>query len=76
MAISAVSTFTLPGEAYMQSGLWIIAAFACMGFIAISLWTYLGVAIRRLLTTRTRKRHFNWLMGISTAATLLLIVFD
>lgn len=76
MAIGAVSTFTLPGEQYMESGLWIMAAFACMGFIAISIWAYLGVAIRQLLTTRTRKRIFNWTMGICTAATLLLIIFD
>jgi threonine/homoserine/homoserine lactone efflux protein len=76
MAIGAVSTFTLPGEQYMESGLWIMAAFASMGFIAISIWAYLGVAIRQLLTTRTRKRNFNWTMGICTAATLLLIIFD
>jgi threonine/homoserine/homoserine lactone efflux protein len=76
MAIGAVSTFTLPGEQYVQSGLWIMSAFACMGFIAISIWAYLGVAIRQLLTTRTSKRNFNWAMGLCTAATLLLIIFD
>ena len=76
MAIGAVSTFTLPGEQYMESGLWIMAAFASMGFIAISIWAYLGVAIRQLLTTRTRKRNFNWAMGLCTAATLVLIIFD
>ena len=76
MSIGAVSTFTLPGEHYMESGLWIMAAFATMGFIAISIWAYLGVAIRQLLTTRTRKRNFNWTMGLCTAATLVLIIFD
>ena len=76
MAIGAVSTFTRPGEQYMQSGLLIMAAFAGMGFIAISLWAYLGVAIRQFLTTSTRKRNFNWMMGLCTAATLLLIIFD
>ena len=76
MAIGAVSTFALPGDQYFESGLWIMALFALMGFIGISLWAYLGVALRRLLTTQTRKRYFNWIMGVCTASTLLLIIFD
>lgn len=76
MAIGAVSTFTLPGEYYIESGLWIMGLFASMGFIGISLWAYLGVALRRFLTTRTRKRNFNWVMGVCTAATLVFIVID
>ena len=76
MAIGAVSTFTLPGEQYVQSGLWIMAVFAAMGFIGISIWAYMGVAIRQFLTTQTRKRNFNWTMGLCTGATLLLIIFD
>ncbi|HEY5716371.1 MAG TPA: LysE family translocator [Psychromonas sp.] len=75
MAIGSVSTFTLAGEEYFESGLWIMAAFALMGFIAISLWTYLGVAIRQLLTTPARKRSFNWVMGGMTASTLIFILF-
>lgn len=76
MAIASVSTFTLAGEQYLTSGLWIMAAFALMGFIAISLWAYLGVAIAQLLTTQTRKRNFNWIMGLMTASTLIFILAD
>jgi threonine/homoserine/homoserine lactone efflux protein len=76
MAIASVSTFTLAGEQYLSSGLWIMAAFALMGFIAISLWAYLGVAIAQLLTTQTRKRNFNWIMGLMTASTLIFILAD
>lgn len=76
MTIGSVSTFTLAGERYIESGLWIMGTFAIMGFIAISLWTCLGVAIGQLLTTQLRKRNFNWLMGAMTAATLIFILSD
>ena len=76
MVISSVSTFTVAGEHYTASGLWIMAVFALTGFIAISLWAYLGGSIGQLLTTATRRRYFNWAMGMMTASTLILIVFD
>lgn len=74
MSIGSMSTFTLAGALYIESGLWIVAAFALLGFIGISLWAGLGVVIRQWLTTQKRKRNFNWLMGGLTAATLVLIV--
>ncbi|EAQ67189.1 hypothetical protein MED121_14719 [Marinomonas sp. MED121] len=76
MAIGSVSTFTLAGDLYWQSGLWIMLAFACLGFIAISLWAGLGVAIKQWLTSVRRKQYFNWFMGGMTAATLIFILMD
>lgn len=76
MGIGSVATFTMAGEQYFSSGLWIILSFAIMGFIAISLWAGLGVAISQYLTTQNRKRMFNYLMGVLTAATILLIIAD
>ncbi len=76
MGIASVTTFTLAGEHYFRSGLWILACFAIMGFIAISIWAALGQAIGQYLTTQSRKKKFNYLMGILTAATILLIISD
>lgn len=76
MTIGSVSTFTLVGEQYVASGLCIMGAFAIVGFFSISLWVCLGVAIHQLLTTRIRKRNFNWLMGAMTVSTLLLMLAD
>lgn len=76
MAITAVSTFTLPGEQYVASSILIMTAFALIGFFSISFWAYLGVALQRLLTTVKRRKYFNWLMGLCTAATLMLVLFD
>jgi len=74
MGIGSVTTFTIAGEQYLTSGLWIISCFAVMGFIAISLWAGLGVAISRYLTSRNRKKYFNYVMGLLTAATVFLII--
>ncbi|ETX11300.1 lysine transporter LysE [Marinomonas ushuaiensis DSM 15871] len=74
MAISAVSTFTIEGDLYLQSGLWILLVFACVNFPTISLWAWLGVSIRRWLTDAKRQRVFNLIMGTATALTLMMIV--
>jgi len=74
MSIGSVSTFTLAGDQYMSSGLWIMLCFAITGFCAISLWAYLGVNIARCLTTTKRKKLFNYTMGMMTVATLFFIL--
>lgn len=76
MSIGCVSSFSLAGDAYVLSGMWIIALFALMGFPAISLWAGLGVAIRRVLTSPMRQKRFNYGMGAMTASTLLLMVLN
>lgn len=74
MVIGSISSFTLAGDRYLESGLWIMLCFAITGFFAISLWAYLGVAIRQQLTTPKRKKCFNYTMGLMTVATLWFIV--
>ncbi|MGB3384248.1 MAG: LysE family translocator [Marinomonas sp.] len=74
MSVGCVSSFSLAGDLYVQSGFWIIVLFACMGFPAITLWAWAGVAIRRWLTDDKRQRAFNYIMGLATASTLLLMV--
>jgi len=74
MSIGSMSTFTLTGEHYFQSGLWIMLCFAITGFIAISLWALLGVQVAHYLTTEKRKKAFNYTMGAMTLATLFFIL--
>jgi threonine/homoserine/homoserine lactone efflux protein len=74
MVIGSISSFTLAGDRYIESGLWIMLCFALMGFVAISLWAYLGVAIKRLLTTKKRRKTFNYTMSLMTVATLFFIL--
>lgn len=74
MVIGSISSFTIAGEQYIESGLWIMLCFALMGFVAISLWAYLGVGIAQLLTTKKRKKTFNYTMGAMTVGTLFFIL--
>lgn len=74
MAISAVSTFTLQGDLYVQSGIWILLVFALVNLPTISVWAWLGVSIRRWLTDARRQKVFNLVMGAATALTLVMIV--
>lgn len=74
MSIASISSFTLAGELYIESGLWIMLCFATTGFIAISLWTYLGVRIAQCLTGPKRKKIFNHTMGAMTIATLFFML--
>lgn len=75
MSIGSISSFTIAGEQYLESGLWIMLCFAINGFIAISLWAYLGVGIAQRLTTIKRKRIFNYTMGVMTVGTLYFILY-
>lgn len=74
MALGSVSTFTLPGELYAQTGAAIMLAFAALGFPAISLWAGAGAKLRVWLNNSRRRRGFNFIMGGATAATLLMII--
>lgn len=74
MCVGSISTFTLTGDQYIESGLWIMLCFAINGFIAISLWAYLGVGIAQRLTTTKRKKYFNYTMGAMTVGTLFFIL--
>lgn len=74
VTIGSVSTFTLTGVDYIESGLWIMACFAVSGFIGMSLWTCFGVQMAKQLTTVKRKKYFNYTMGLLTVCTLFLIL--
>ncbi|MCZ2720680.1 LysE family translocator [Marinomonas sp. 15G1-11] len=74
MTIGCVSTFSMEGDAYIASAIWIVVLFASLGLPAICLWAGLGVSIGRLLTNPKRKRLFNYVMGGATASTLLMVI--
>ncbi|MBJ7537413.1 LysE family translocator [Marinomonas transparens] len=74
MSISAVASFSLSGDLYVLSGIWIVVLFSCVNFPSITVWAWAGTSIRRWLTEPKRQRAFNFFMGAATASTLLLMV--
>ena len=74
MAIGAVSSFTLAGEQYWVSGTVLIMVFAFVNLPSVSVWAGFGVMIQHWLSNSKRQRHFNWVMGILTALTVVMML--
>ncbi|WP_127957256.1 LysE family translocator [Serratia microhaemolytica] len=73
MALGAVSSFTLPGEAYLSSIVAIAVAMLLVNLVAGMIWLAFGSLIGRLLASRRAWRVFNLTMGLLTAVSVLLI---
>ncbi len=74
MAITAVSSFTLAGEAYWASGLALVLVFAVVNLPAISAWAGFGTLMQQFLSTAARQIHFNRAMAVLTALTVVLLL--
>lgn len=74
MALGAVSSFTLAGEQYWLSGLTLMVVFFLVNVPSVSIWAGFGVVIQQFLSSARRKRQFNMIMGLLTAATVWMIV--
>jgi threonine/homoserine/homoserine lactone efflux protein len=75
LAITAVSAFTRPGEAYYFDLAVVIAVFAVVNLPCIAVWTAFGAAIGRFLKSDRHSRAFNWTMAGLTMATAIYILF-
>lgn len=73
MALSAISGFTLAGEAYWPSAGWVLGIFFVTGLYTGAFWVLFGAQVRRLIRTATGWRRFNLGMGLATAACVLMI---
>ncbi|WP_168012141.1 LysE family translocator [Halomonas salinarum] len=74
MAISGIASFTLSGDAFLASAVAIILVMGLISLPSISLWAGFGVAVGRLMKTRRHWRVFNAVMGLLTAACVLMIL--
>jgi threonine/homoserine/homoserine lactone efflux protein len=73
MALSAISGFTLAGEAYWPSASWVLGIFFVTGLYTGAFWVLFGAQVRRIIRTATGWRRFNLGMGLATAACVLMI---
>lgn len=74
MAITAVSSFTLTGDAYWASGMALVLVFVLVNMPAISVWAGFGTLMQQFLSTAARQIQFNRIMAVLTALTIVLIV--
>lgn len=73
MALGAVASFSLAGEAYRTSVVAISIAMALVNALSGVIWLGFGTLIGRILRSRRAWTLFNVLMGLVTAACVLLI---
>jgi len=69
MAIGAMAVYVDPGK-YALSVMLVAAIFVAIGVPAISLWTGMGVGLRRFLDRPAALRIFNWTMALLLVASL------
>ena len=51
MALSAISGFTLAGEAYWPSALWVLVIFFITGLYTGAFWVLFGAQVRQIIRT-------------------------
>ncbi|MGL5659928.1 MAG: LysE family translocator [Aeromonas sp.] len=73
MALSAISGFTLAGEAYWPSAIWVLVIFLIAGLLAGACWMLFGAKVRLVIRTPQGWRRFNLMMGLATAACVAMI---
>ncbi|MGL5040573.1 MAG: LysE family translocator, partial [Aeromonas sp.] len=72
-ALSAISGFTLAGEAYWPSAIWVLVIFLIAGLLAGACWMLFGAKVRLVIRTPQGWRRFNLMMGLATAACVAMI---
>ncbi|TCV93636.1 LysE family translocator [Biostraticola tofi] len=73
MALGAVASFSLGGNAYVASVVAISIGIASVNIVSGAIWLGFGTLIGRLLRSRRAWKMFNVSMGLLTAACVLLI---
>ena len=73
MALSAVSAFTQPGEAYLSSVILLTSLFFIASLPSITLWTGFGAMIRKLMERPEVLRRVNRCLAVATLLCVVLI---
>jgi len=73
MALGAVASFSLAGEAYRSSVMFISIGIVSVNIVSGMIWLGFGTLIGRILRSRRAWAIFNISMGLLTAACVLLI---
>lgn len=74
MALGATSAYAPDGS--VRSYLVVAAVFAMVNLPSVSLWAIAGQNIRRLLSSPSRLRAFNWVMAGLLILSLVPVIFE
>ncbi|MDA3940438.1 MAG: LysE family translocator [Spirochaetia bacterium] len=74
MAITSMSVYTIKGDLFLTSSIYVILIFNIVGFPATSVWTLFGTLIGRKLKNEKFLKIFNYSLGGLTACAALLLI--
>ncbi|MDO6584463.1 LysE family translocator [Salipiger sp. 1_MG-2023] len=72
MALASIALYAASRE--IGAILWVVGAYVVNGLISTTTWAVLGREIRRLLSSPTRLKLFNWTMAALLIASLLPVL--
>ena len=74
MAITSMSVYTIKGDLFFISSIYVILIFVLMGFPATSIWTIFGTIIGTKLKNEKNLKIFNYSLGSLTACAAFLLI--
>ena len=74
IAVTAISVYTLSGRDYRFSVIIVMAVFFITCLLSVSVWTVFGTVIGKFLANSKIRKTFNYIMGILTAGSAVMIL--
>lgn len=71
VCVSAVSTFTTPGNSYIGQILLLTFAFLIVGPLSVGIWIFLGAFLKQHLTNRNYIKNFNMFMAFLLISSII-----
>jgi threonine/homoserine/homoserine lactone efflux protein len=76
MAVTAISSFTLPNQDMFTQVLVIAFIYLLSGFISTNTWTLGGVFLKKLLKNKKAVKIFNISMALLLVASIVPVIFE
>ncbi|MDD1780227.1 LysE family translocator [Enterovibrio sp. ZSDZ35] len=76
VATGAIAAFTTLGESYYAQNLTIAITFFLISFPSVGIWLLFGSALKKVLTSPTRRAVFNYAMSGLLVLSVLPVVLD
>ncbi|NQT57729.1 MAG: LysE family translocator [Bacteroidetes bacterium] len=73
-SITTVSVYSIKGELFIPSILFIMGAFLCIGLFSISVWAAFGTLLGKYMKSAKNGRWINYALALITAGSVVFIL--
>lgn len=74
VCVSAVSTFTTPGNSYIGQILLLTSAFLIVGPLCVGIWIFLGAFLKQHLINPSYMKNFNMFMALLLILSIIPVI--